>query len=118
SAMYDDAVAQGWYRIRPDRTRAIWMGIGVLVLAAGIGLTILFAFFTFLAIIPISIVVTGLALLIAAGRMPARTGSGTAMLSRVRGFRRLFDEGEEDTRARFAEQHEIFSQYLPFAIVF
>jgi uncharacterized membrane protein len=40
------------------------------------------------------------------------------MLSRVRGFRRLFDEGEEDTRARFAEQHDIFSQYLPYAIVF
>jgi uncharacterized membrane protein len=40
------------------------------------------------------------------------------MLSRVRGFRRLFDEGEEDTRSRFAEQHDIFSQYLPFAIVF
>ena len=37
SAMYDDAVTQGWYRIRPDRTRAIWVGIGVLVLAAGIG---------------------------------------------------------------------------------
>ena len=50
--------------------------------------------------------------------MPARTGKGTAMLSRVRGFRRLFDEGEEDTRARFAEQHDIFSQYLPYAIVF
>ena len=30
----------------------------------------------------------------------------------------MFDEGEEDTRARFAEQHDIFSQYLPFAIVF
>ena len=40
------------------------------------------------------------------------------MLSRVAGFRRLFDEGEEDTRARFAEQHDIFSQYLPYAIVF
>ena len=61
---------------------------------------------------------TGLALLVAAGHMPSRTGKGTAMLSRVRGFRRLFDEGEEDTRARFAEQHDIFSQYLPYAIVF
>ena len=40
------------------------------------------------------------------------------MLSRVRGFRRLFDEGEEDVRAHFAEQHDIFSQYLPYAIVF
>jgi uncharacterized membrane protein len=118
SAMYDDAVAQGWYRVRPDRTRTIWMAIAVVTLAAGVGLTFLFAKFTFVALIPLSVVVTGLALLIAAGHMPARTGSGTGMLSRVRGFRRLFDEGEEDTRARFAEQHEIFSQYLPYAIVF
>ena len=118
SAMYDDTVTQGWYRIRPDRTRTIWTAIGVLTLAAGIGLTVLFAKFTFLAIIPLSIVITGFALWGTAARMPARTGAGTAMLSRVRGFRQLFDEGEEDTRARFAEQHEIFSQYLPYAIVF
>jgi uncharacterized membrane protein len=50
--------------------------------------------------------------------MPARTGKGTATLSRVRGFRRLFDEGEEDVRAHFAEEHDIFSRYLPYAIVF
>jgi uncharacterized membrane protein len=36
----------------------------------------------------------------------------------VRGFRRLFDEGDEDLRSRFAEQHGIFSEYLPYAIVF
>ena len=61
---------------------------------------------------------TGVVLLALGGTMPARTGKGSAMLSRVRGFRRLFDEGEEDTRARFAEQAGIFSQYLPYAIVF
>ena len=40
------------------------------------------------------------------------------MFSRIEGFRRLFDEGEEDTRQRFAEQQGIFSDYLPYAIVF
>jgi hypothetical protein len=118
SEMYDDAVTQGWYRIRPDRTRTIWGAIAAVTLVAGIGLTILFASTTYYAIVPLGLVVTGLALLAAAGHMPARTGSGTGMLSRVRGFRRLFDEGEEDTRARFAEQHDIFSQYLPYAMVF
>ena len=47
-----------------------------------------------------------------AGRIPSRTGKGSAMLSRVRGFRRLFDEGEQDTREHFAEQHGIFSRVL------
>ena len=50
--------------------------------------------------------------------MPARTAKGSALYSRVLGFRRLFDEGDEDVRARFAEQHDIFSQYLPYAMVF
>jgi uncharacterized protein (TIGR04222 family) len=117
-AMYDDTVAQGWYRIRPDRTRGRWVGLGVLVLALGIGLTALIAYTTSFGLVPLALVVTAIALLIAAGHMPARTAKGTAMLSRVRGFRRLFDEGEEDVRAHFAEQHDIFSQYLPFAIVF
>jgi hypothetical protein len=34
SALYDDVVTQGWYRTRPDRSRAIWVGIGVLVVLA------------------------------------------------------------------------------------
>jgi uncharacterized protein (TIGR04222 family) len=117
-AMYDDTVAQGWYRVRPDKTRTRWTALGVLALAVGIGLTALIAYTTSFGIIPLAVVVTAIALLIAAGHMPARTGKGSAMLSRVRGFRRLFDEGEEDVRAHFAEQHDIFSQYLPYAIVF
>ena len=117
-AMYDDSVAQGWYRMRPDRTRTRWLGLALLVLAIGIGLTVLVAYNSSFGIIPLAVVITGIALFVAAGRMPARTGKGTAMLSRVRGFRRLFDEGEEDVRAHFAEQHDIFSQYLPYAIVF
>jgi hypothetical protein len=118
SDMYDDAVAQGWYRIRPDKTRGRWTVIGVTALLVGIGLTVLVALTTSFGIVPLSLVIVAIALLVAAGRMPSRTAKGTAMLSRVRGFRMLFDEGEEDTRARFAEQKNIFSQYLPYAIVF
>jgi uncharacterized membrane protein YgcG len=116
--MYDDAVKQGWFRVRPDKTRRAWTRAAVLVIVVGGGLTFLLAAKTTFGIVPIAIILVGLALHAAAGVMPARTGKGTAMLSRVRGFRRLFDEGEEDTRSRFAEQHDIFSQYLPYAIVF
>jgi hypothetical protein len=116
--LYDDAVKQGWFRIRPDRTRRVWSRWAILVIVVGGGLTWLLAAKTSFGILPIAIILVGLALHAASGVMPARTGKGTAMLSRVRGFRRLFDEGEEDTRARFAEQHDIFSQYLPYAIVF
>jgi len=116
--MYDDAVKQGWFRVRPDKTRQAWTRGSVLVIVLGAALTFLLAAKTSFGIVPIALILTGIVLLTVAGVMPARTGKGTAMLSRVRGFRRLFDEGEEDTRARFAEQHDIFSQYLPYAIVF
>jgi uncharacterized membrane protein YgcG len=116
--LYDDAVKQGWFRVRPDKTRKVWSRWAVLVIVLGGGLTYLLAAKTSFGIVPLAIILLGLVLHAASGVMPARTGKGTAMLSRVRGFRRLFDEGEEDTRARFAEQHDIFSRYLPYAVVF
>jgi uncharacterized membrane protein YgcG len=116
--LYDDSVKQGWFRVRPDKTRRAWTRGAVLVIVVGGALTWLLAAKTSFGIVPLAIILLGLVVHAAAGVMPARTGKGTAMLSRVRGFRRLFDEGEEDTRARFAEQHDIFSQYLPYAVVF
>ncbi len=118
NAMYDDAVKQGWYRIRPDKTRAAWHAIAIVVLILGAVATFFVARATTFGLVPVAIVLTGIALLVTAHNMPARTGKGSAMLSRVRGFRHLFDQGDEDIRARFAEQHNIFSEYLPFAIVF
>jgi hypothetical protein len=118
NALYDDVVSNGWYRVRPDRTRMWWRVLGALVVVVGVGLTVLVAVFSSFALIPLAVVVTGITLLVVGGTMPARTGEGSAMLSRIEGFRRLFDEGEEDTRQRFAEQQGIFSQYLPYAIVF
>jgi Predicted membrane protein (DUF2207) len=118
NALYDDVVTNGWYRVRPDRTRLWWRLLGLGVTVLGVVLTILVGAVSSFALIPLAIVVTGIALLASGGRMPARTGRGSAMFSRVEGFRRLFDEGEEDTRQRFAEQQGIFSEYLPYAIVF
>src|SRR5262249_23101404 len=117
-ALYQDAMKKGWFRTRPDKTRLAWHAIGLVVFFLGIGLTIWTAAKSTFGLVPLAIVIIGFALIITAHRMPARTGKGSAMLSRVRGFRRLFDEGDEDLRARFAENHNIFSEYLPYAIVF
>jgi len=62
-------------------------------------------------------VVGGLLLIVGAKRMPRRTAKGTGVLRRVQGFRRFIDESEKE-RARFAEQQHLFSEYLPYAIVF
>jgi uncharacterized membrane protein YgcG len=118
SAMYDDVVTQGWYRVRPDRTRQRWVLLALVFLAFGVALTAIVAAQSSFGLVPVGLVVGAITLLAVANRMPSRTGKGRAMFSRVRGFRRLFDEGDEGLREKFAEQHEIFSQYLPYAIVF
>jgi uncharacterized protein (TIGR04222 family) len=117
-AMYDDVVTQGWYRIRPDRTRQIWTAIAIGAIVVAIGLTVVVGIVSSFAIVPLGLALGALTLLAVASRMPARTGKGRAMFSRVRGFRRLFDEGDQGLREKFAEDHGIFSKYLPYAIVF
>lgn len=115
--LYDDAVQQGWFVTRPDRIRQLWVGIGVMVVLAGAALTVAAATFTSFGLVPIPIVVAGIVLLASAGRMPHRTSRGTGVVRRVHGFRRFIDESEKE-RARFAERANLFSEYLPYAIVF
>ena len=52
-----------------------------------------------------------------AGRIPRRTAKGWAALRRVSGFRRFIEESEKE-RARFAERAHLFTEYLPYAVVF
>ncbi len=116
NALYDDAIDQGWFSRRPDHVRWLWRGIGLVVLVVGVFLTVVAISQRWgLAAIPIPII--GLLLLIFAGKMPRRTPKGTAMYSRIQGFRQIFDAGQ-GVREQFAERQNIFSEYLPFAIVY
>ena len=116
-ALYADVVRNGWFRRRPDHTRATWIGIGVAVLTIGALLTAAVAAFTSYGLVPVPIAIAGLLLVILAGKMPARTAKGTGTLRRVLGFKRFIDESERE-RARFAEQEHLFTEYLPYAVVF
>lgn len=116
-ALYEDALAQRWFSHSPQKTRTQWMAIGVVVLLAGVGLTVLAAATTRLGLVPIPVVIAGLLLMALSGRMPHRTAAGTGVLLRTLGFKRFIDESERD-RARFAEQQHLFTEYLPYAIVF
>jgi hypothetical protein len=118
NAMYEDVVTQGWYRIRPDRTRQRWTLLALGFFIAAIAITVVVALGSSFGVVPLGLVLGAITLIAVASRMPSRTGKGSAMFSRVRGFRRLFDEGDQGLREKFAEQHDIFSQYLPYAIVF
>lgn len=116
-ALYDDAVSAGWFPTRPDRVRTRWHLIGLGALVVGGGLAFLLVRFTHLGLIGLPMPLVGVLLLALGDRFPHRSAKGTALLGRVRGFKELFDVGEGE-RQRFAEAKQVFSQYLPYAIVF
>ncbi len=115
--LYSDMVTQGWYRASPERTRNAARGIAILLLIVAVGITVLLGLFTHAALLGIGLVLGALALLIVAGKFPARTGRGSAMLERVLGFRLYVATAEKDQIA-FQEREQIFSRYLPYAMVF
>ena len=116
-ALYQDVVDQGWFAGRPDQVRSRWTASGVGVALLGAGLVWLAARYTTFGLVPVPVVLAGLLLLAGHRWMPRRTARGTGTLRRVQGFRRLIEESEAE-RARFAEQRNLFSEYLPFAVVF
>ncbi len=116
-ALYDDMVVRKWFLRRPDRVRQTWAVIGVLALSAGIALTIVLAYFTRLGLLGVPFAIGGLLLLIGAKRMPARTAKGTAMTRRVNGFRIVIEKAEEHM-SKWAEQENVFTRLLPYAVVF
>jgi uncharacterized membrane protein len=116
-ALYNDMVSRKWFLRRPDRVRQTWVVIGALALSFGIAITILLAYFTKLGILGIPLVIGGILLLIGANKMPARTAKGTAMTRRVNGFRIVIEKAEA-YMSKWAEQENVFTRLLPYAVVF
>jgi hypothetical protein len=117
SAMYDDVTSAGWFRGRPDKVRGAWQAGGFVLAIAGGWLT--FALTKQLHWAPVGIAVTavGVALWVLGRRMPARTAKGSAILAQAKGFREYIRTAEAE-QLRFEEGADIFSRYLPYAIVF
>jgi len=115
--LYDDMMANGWYRHRPDQVRTKAGCLAVLVIVTGIALTLGLAIFTSYGLLGLPVILLGLLLVFANKAFPARTPKGYATVRRIRGFKTFIDESEKD-RAAFAERQHLFSEYLPYAVVF
>ena len=117
TAMYVDVTQAGWFRGRPDQVRSRWQAGGVAVAVAGGGLTYLLLQRLHWAPVGIALTVVGLGLFAVSRRMPARTAAGSAVLAQARGFREYVRTAEAH-QLRYEEQQDVFSRYLPYAIVF
>jgi uncharacterized protein (TIGR04222 family) len=115
--LYDDAMEHGWFVRRPDKVRRFWVAMGVLASIVGIAVLIVLIIKSHVALLGVPVAVAGVLLLGVAHWMPRRTAKGYGVLQRTRGFKRFIDESEKE-RARFAEKRNLFSEYLPYAIVF
>jgi uncharacterized membrane protein YgcG len=112
-----DAMSRRLFSSRPDQARAAWgcLGIGIVLVgfAATVGLGIALGW----GLVGLAVVITGIALTASFPFMPQRTAAGRELLQQTLGFR-LYMTTAEKYRQQFAEKAEIFTQLLPYAIVF
>jgi uncharacterized protein (TIGR04222 family) len=116
-ALYRDAMAAKWFRARPDKVRTLWTALGILAILAAAGAWVALVAFTTWGWLGLPLLVGAVVLALVARRMPARTARGTAMLRRTRGFRTVIATAETHM-SRWAEQENVFTRYLPYAVVF
>lgn len=115
-SLYKEVQWQKWFSIRPDKARNRWKGIGTTAVVVSLALIFVAQYFK-LGFIALGLIVPAILLRLLYKRMPSRTARGTAMASRVLGFKKIFDAGEGERQA-FAEKANLFIEYLPYAIVF
>lgn len=115
--LYGDSVERKWFAADPQRVRQIYV-------ALAFGAVIVAGFLVFwlgsslgAGIVGLGALVPALALMGFAPRMPRKTRDGAELLRRTLGFRHYMEIAETE-RQRFAERENIFSGYLPYAIVF
>jgi uncharacterized membrane protein YgcG len=115
--LYRDSAGRKWFATRPDRVRQGYAGVSVLVIIAGVGLTWLLGRTLGAGLVGVAVIIVGVVAVLVARVMPAKTAAGAELLRRSLGFRYYMEVAEKE-RQRFAERENIFSEYLPYAIVF
>ncbi|HSN44630.1 MAG TPA: DUF2207 domain-containing protein, partial [Propionibacteriaceae bacterium] len=114
--LYEAVMRRGWFRRKPETARMLAYGLGILLIIAAVlsgGLLGLFGF----GFLGVAALVTGFAVLGTGHLMPARTADGSAVLAQTKGFELYLRTAEAD-QIKFEEGIDVFSRYLPYAIVF
>ena len=114
--LYSDVVTQGWFSSRPDVARNRWTTAGLVLLGAGVVLTVVLAIATKFGLVGFAVMLAGVALTLAGQVAPARTARGAAVLGRVAGLQRYLTD---ETSADLPQSHrlEFASRCLPYAAV-
>jgi uncharacterized membrane protein YgcG len=119
TGLYEDVTSKGWFSHNPRTVRREWAAAGVVLLVLGVGGAVLSGGVGIkgLALVGVAVAVVGLLVVALAKAAPARTAAGTAVLAEAVGFQRYLETAEAN-QIRFEEGEDLFSRYLPYAIVF
>jgi len=115
--IYSDAMSRKLFTSRPDRARAGWgcLGIGLILLGCTLAFLLGVAFGW--GLIGAAVISVGMVLTVTFRSMSQRTAAGHELLQHTLGFR-LYMTTAEKYRQQFAEKAQIFTELLPYAIVF
>lgn len=105
-----------WFTFNPSVVRGLAFLAGAVIIALGVGLGLLLGLVGW-GLVGAAGVVTGVAVLAMNNRFGHRTAAGSAMLAQTRGFELYLRTAEAD-QIRFEEGIDVFSRYLPYAIMF
>jgi len=127
--MYSEVVDRGWFRRSPESVRQMWQGLGMTLVVFGVlglffggGPASYFLNNTGLPFQPWFIlcgglIIAGIITVILGRRMAHRTADGSAVLAQALGFRQYMETAEAN-QIKWEEAEQIFSRFLPYAIVF
>lgn len=114
--LYTAMVNNRWFVKDPRRSGKGIVTLGTIAVIAGIGLGWLLWELS-LALLGLPLIVLGIGLFVAGSRSKRRTARGSAMLQQARGFELYLRTAEAD-QIKFEEGIDVFSRYLPYAMIF
>ena len=112
-----DAMGRRFFSFRPDFARGLYGCLGIVILAVGGFATFQLGIHFGWGVLGVAVILVGMVLIATARSMPQRPAAGRDVMEHTLGFR-LYMNTAEKYRQQFAEKAEIFTQLLPYAIVF
>jgi uncharacterized membrane protein YgcG len=115
TSVRNQVAERGWFRKVPGAAAAHSFGFGTIVIAIIAAFTI--GAWVLWILVPLLPVIITVLVIRAKLRRGQRTAEGRAVCDQVEGFRTYLATAEAD-QLRFEEGEDIFSKYLPWAIIF
>jgi uncharacterized membrane protein YgcG len=119
--LYGSLSQGGYFDGNPGTVRATFFGLGVVALAAALGLSALIQLFVIGRVFVVPLVITGvlsaLAVVVTSRVMPRKTRKGRVAWERIAGLEEYIRRAEvDDIQAQ--DRRGVFERLLPYAIIF